>query len=429
MRNPYIVGSWVRGHHHYGREGLIDHLLHSPVDAVWVIGNRRVGKTSLLHHLEYLTQSDDTYTPLFWDMSGRTTFADLSTGLVYDIEDVAERFRELGVDPAELRGQDLTDVLRILRRQARSAGRKVLLLCDEVEVLIPAGQRDPERLALLRAAFQRGEGLRVIIASTKALSHLNDFCREEWETSPFLFGFGLRNLFGLDRKASEALIHQAQGKQKVDAAPELVQEIRQHTNDHPSLIQYLCQRLFEKEGYLRPIRLPDLVPDAMLNDYFKVDYRLLCAGERAILRQVAAHGAVDEAELQRATGIDLLRLRNFLFGLTKLDYLREQDGGWTAGNTFFGYWLRANRHLLAEMPPSAVSDQTTQEMLVMGQKQEVEYLKELLQVNERNLRELEMQRASYGLDVPLHLMHQIEHVHTQIASITRNLDKLGVVEA
>ena len=47
MRNPYIVGRWVRGHHHYGRHRLIDHLLNMPDTAIWMVGTRRMGKTSM----------------------------------------------------------------------------------------------------------------------------------------------------------------------------------------------------------------------------------------------------------------------------------------------------------------------------------------------------------------------------------------------
>lgn len=429
MRNPYIVGVWVRGHRHYGRERLIDHLLHSPVDAVWVIGNRRMGKTSLLRQLEYLTLTDDTYIPLFWDMQGCTTLDDLSAELVHSIEDVPERFEPLRVKAKDLHGLSVPEVLRILRRQASYAGRKVLLLSDEVEALIPAGENDPQGLRALRAALQRGDGLRVIITSTKILSRLNDLCRD-WETSPFLFGFGLRNLVSLSPQAAEALIRQTQSEHPVEAAPELVQEIRQHTNDHPYLIQYLCQRLFDGErGCLRPIVPSDLLPDVMLSSLFEIDFRHLCAGERAILRQIAEQEMVDEAGLQRATGMDLPRLRNFLYGLTRLGYLREQDGGWAAHNSFFASWLQANRDQLMEMPPSGVSDQTTQDMLVLGQEQEMDYLQEQLKIHKRNLGQLEVQRARYGLDVPLHLTHQIEYIQSEIARITQELNKLKAMRA
>ncbi|MBC8450254.1 MAG: hypothetical protein H8D78_21180 [Chloroflexi bacterium] len=428
MRNPYIVGGWVRGQHHYGREALIDHLLHSPVDAVWVIGNRRMGKTSLLRQLEYLTLADDTYVPLYQDMEGCSTFAELSQRLVYAVEDVLERFQPLGLDLKELEGRDLPGQLRLLRQRARRAGRKVLLLCDEAEVLLLAGQRDPQMLASLRGELQQREGLRVVVASTRALSRLNDLCRD-WDTSPFLFGFGLRNLFGLDPAAAEALIRQTQGAQTVDVAPELVQEIRYYTNDHPYLIQYLCQRLFEEEGHLQPIAPPDLVPTDLLAHFFEIDYRHLTADEQAILRQVAAYGTVNEAGLQRATGISLPRLRAFLFGLTKLGYLREREGGWAAHNNFFEFWLQANVDQLPAMEYLSVSERTTQEMLIQGQKQEAEYLQQQLRIQKRNLQELEMQSARQGVNVPLPIIHEIEHAQTEIERIAQELGRLTAMKA
>ena len=45
MRNPYIIGSVVTESRHYGREDLLDDLLHGESRACWVVGNRRIGTT------------------------------------------------------------------------------------------------------------------------------------------------------------------------------------------------------------------------------------------------------------------------------------------------------------------------------------------------------------------------------------------------
>ena len=71
---PYIVGRWVRGHSHYGRQRLIDYLLDVPDSAMWLVGTRRMGKTSILRQLEQLTeQTDSELEPLFWDLQGCET--------------------------------------------------------------------------------------------------------------------------------------------------------------------------------------------------------------------------------------------------------------------------------------------------------------------------------------------------------------------
>ena len=58
--NPYVVGQWVRGERFYGRASLIDEILSGPRNSTWVLGTRRIGKTSLLSQLERLTSQDDS---------------------------------------------------------------------------------------------------------------------------------------------------------------------------------------------------------------------------------------------------------------------------------------------------------------------------------------------------------------------------------
>lgn len=79
MRIPYIAGRWVRGRDHYGRRRLINYLLDVEDPAVWVVGTRRMGKTSLLRQLELETDTQTSeLVPLFWDLQGCESFDDLS---------------------------------------------------------------------------------------------------------------------------------------------------------------------------------------------------------------------------------------------------------------------------------------------------------------------------------------------------------------
>ena len=52
--NPFVVGQWVRGERFYGRRALIEEVLNGPRNSLWVLGTRRIGKTSLLKQLEHL---------------------------------------------------------------------------------------------------------------------------------------------------------------------------------------------------------------------------------------------------------------------------------------------------------------------------------------------------------------------------------------
>ena len=72
MRNPFIAGSWVRAQNFFGRTGMLREVLEGERDSVWVVGARRLGKTSLLKELEYRVQqsAQTPFVPLYWDLQG-----------------------------------------------------------------------------------------------------------------------------------------------------------------------------------------------------------------------------------------------------------------------------------------------------------------------------------------------------------------------
>ena len=69
---PFVVDRWVRGEHFYGRTAQITEILEGPRDALWVLGTRRIGKSSLLRHVELLAERtpEGSHLPLFWDLRG-----------------------------------------------------------------------------------------------------------------------------------------------------------------------------------------------------------------------------------------------------------------------------------------------------------------------------------------------------------------------
>ncbi|HIC88478.1 MAG TPA: hypothetical protein EYP04_03625 [Anaerolineae bacterium] len=429
MHNPYVVGGYVCGSHHYGRQSTIDHILKSPNDAVWVVGTRRMGKTSLLRQLEFLTLNNDTFVPLFWDMQGCESMSDLGAELFYALEDQAERFEALGVNLMHLEGRDVPSMLRELRTHLRVQGRVLLLLLDETEVLIHIAVREPLALARLRKALQGGHGLRTVLTSTKALARLNDICRD-WATSPFLFGFAPLTLVGLSSPTAEALIRQTQEPQMVSVPDHLVDEIREHTNNHPYLLQFLCHHLFVDEGKtgrLRDITPNDLMVDDVLAGFCATDFRHLSSAERAILLWVSEKELGSPSELKAAMRgvVEPMALQTFLYGLVKLGYLRSVYGRLAVGNTFMSAWLAQNRERLRDQLDSEVSDNSVQELLDEGRRQEIAHLRERLEILQANKQELLRQKAQYGLRVPLDLINEIHQTEAEIKQLAQELDQLA----
>jgi hypothetical protein len=424
VRNPYIVGSYVTGPRHYGRHKVIDYVLNNPDEAVWVVSNRRMGKTSLLRQTEILTSvADSPYVPIFWDVQGCGTAADLARELYYAFEDADRRLNALGIDVPSLEGEDVRGLLRAARRAAEQAGRKLLLLIDEAEAFLNVGRHDSQELQLLRKALQAGQGLRVIMTSTKALAEINDLCND-WPTSPFLFGFSLCSLWEMDWLSSRALICQDQGNLPIKADPEVIETICEYTNRHPYLMQVLCQRLWQEDNSLRQPTEGDLTVDDMLGSFCLIDFRHLTPTERKIVLTVSRQEMISEADLCTSVGQPLTYVQPFIYSLVKLGYLRQVYGQLAVGNHFFSAWLHDHYNDLVNETESRLTDRGVQALAVRGIGNERTYFEEQLSIQMENLQELERQKIQFGLRVPLDLVNEINITRRGIERTRQELEQL-----
>lgn len=453
MRNPYTVGRWLRGPDHYGREQLLENLISSDDPAVWVVGTRRMGKTSLLRQLEWLLteQPDASAVPLFWDLQGSESKEDFDYELFLAVEDEAERFTAYGIDVGALYGQDAIHILRSLQRGLRANGKHLLLLIDEAEAWINLAKNDYQALARLRKAFQSG-GMRTIMTSTKLLMQLNELTRN-WLTSPFLFGFRLVNLWSLQPAASSSLVLQQQSARHVDVEPGQIENILRHTHRHPYLTQTLCYRLFEENGgrgALREIREEDLRADHLLSGFFEVDFKCLSPTERQILLAVARQGIVNEEELvARIDNESIEQISMYVHVMNNLGYLHRvysssdaptgppptdpvpnvpsEDGftRWTIGNEFLRRWMLDNYQDLAQTLYSDVSDYSVETLLEMGRKVELDYLQHQIVELQKRLESLLAAHNSFADEAPPELAQEILELRRELERASAQLRNLA----
>lgn len=433
MRSPYIVGRWVRGEHHYGRQRIIDYLLTVPDAAVWLVGTRRMGKTSILRQLEQLTDRPDCeLEPLFWDMQGCETPQDFFDELQYALDDALARFEAYGLTREDLEARDAVGLLRKVMQRLDRHDRKLFLLIDEAEALLSVGASEPGWLARLRKIFQDTRQ-RTVMTSTKRLAQLNDLTAD-WLTSPFLFGFNLANLWSLDPDSAAALVRQSQAETPVLVDDEVLREVLHATNRHPYLIQYLCQRIFvatdDGHGRLRSVEPQDLLPDHLLAGFFQVDFQHLSPIERRILLTTAQRSMVDENEILGAL-YDLApaRLRTFLYGLNKLGYVRQIDDQWTVGNEFLRHWIHENMESLDEQRESAIHDASVEEILTRGVVQEATFLREQIALQQEQLKGLERRARAAGPQTPATLVQQIDAVRQSLSILRQDMARLQPVES
>ena len=137
-------------------------------------------------------------------------------------------------------------------------------------------------------------GLRVVMASTRGIFQLHDICAD-WPTSPFLEGFDLSQTLGSllpdQRFAGWYCRRKCRWRQRVTAAPDVLEAILEATNGHPYLVQVMCSRLFiQEDGTLRAPIARDFSVEPTLG-FFNHDFNALTpSGMRCVVGRAVGPG-------------------------------------------------------------------------------------------------------------------------------------------
>jgi len=182
--NPYIAGGPIFDEQlFYGREPLIQRILQTVHNnSLLLHGERRIGKTSLLHQVQRRleTLDDPTYVfhPVYVDLQGTPEerfFATLADQIFETLPvGVTDREPALG-RPGGYSHHDLVRELHGLLKQLKERSRKqvkLVLLIDEVDEL---NDYDPRVSQSLRSLFMKrfAENLAAVVAGVRI--------RKEWE--------------------------------------------------------------------------------------------------------------------------------------------------------------------------------------------------------------------------------------------------------
>jgi hypothetical protein len=347
LRNPYVCGGWVAGPRFYGRRRLVKGIVTGRFGALYVMGGRRSGKTSLLRRTEEECIRENTPC-LFLDLqaTGRTMDG-LLQSLRVELGSKARRWPHL-FSPDLLAARDLDAMAGGLLDRVEVVGTQFVLLLDEAEVLLDMARSFPETLAGLRQMGGRCPGLVIVVAASRALLSMAQ--APSWKLSPDTWsGFQVRYLTHLDDGSAGALIQQCNSSVPVRVAPSLVEQIKEAAGCQPYYLQLLCHRLYQSDHSLRPLAESDLEVDDLLESLFRSDYQNLRAEERELLWFVLNRPGEGMGALQMSTGLDDVDLANRLYWLGCLGYVRRRRKRVFVANRFLASWLRSHREELREV--------------------------------------------------------------------------------
>ena len=250
--NPYIAGAPVLDTEmFFGREQLIERILQTiHNNSLLLYGERRIGKTSLQHHLRRrLQQLDDPmyeFFPVYVDLQGTPEsqfFATLAEDVFHELESLLG-----GMQPGEgLAAEadygyrelvaDLRRVLKVLEKKY-SKQVKLVLLIDEVDEL---NAYDPRINQRLRSLFMKSfaENLVAVVSGVEI--------RKQWdkEGSPWYNFFEEIEVTPIGRDdVVELITKPIGGVFKIDQA--VVDRIIELTDRKPYHVQRLCIALVNR---------------------------------------------------------------------------------------------------------------------------------------------------------------------------------------
>ena len=338
---PFVVGQWVRGDRFYGRTAQIKEILEGHRNCIWLLGTRRIGKTSLLKQIEHIaeTSRDRRYFPIFWDFQGAETPEELHLNFADALLDADERLERIGIGLEDVEAEDLFVSLGRLRRRLRAKKLGLLLLCDEVEELIELHRKDPSLLRKLRHVMQSREDIRTVLASTIRLWALAE---QKEDTSPFLHGFTPPlYIERLSDEEARSLIEQSHlgPEERPHFADGAIEAIRDHCDNHPYLIQLVCKRYLEAGGLEEAIE--QVATDRMVSYFFSVDFELLSEAEREIIQIIARQSAAASNSIREELSLGSDALEGTLRRLENLGFIRRnEERRFVLANYFFRRWLQ-----------------------------------------------------------------------------------------
>ena len=244
--NPYIAGAPVLSNAmFFGRKKLLSRVLNMiHANSLMITGDRRIGKTSFMHHLKMALSDDEgtefKFFPVSVDLQGvpehtffHTMMSEIVDALGLSPETLSElRFR------SEIDDYDDRDFSRDLQRvitdlKDRTAKKvKLALLLDEVDELNEYSERVNQRL---RSVFMKtfSENLVAVMSGVGI--------RRSWksEGSPWYNFFDEFELAGLSRDEAEELIRTpVQGVFRFE--DEAVERILNLSDLKPYIIQKFC---------------------------------------------------------------------------------------------------------------------------------------------------------------------------------------------
>ena len=230
--SPFVTSGPVTDRMFFGRDQEIKTITQAlPRTDFALVGNRKIGKTSLLHRIERTLERSGECVPISLNFQAVRDYATLFDTLA----------QETGFSPAGPTPRAFSGLIARLRRQ--HPDRMPVLLIDEVDDMLAFDARHDHALSKVWRTLAFAGACRFVFVGSRILAQaLRD------ADSPFFnFPQEIRLGFLLPDKA-RAVISGPMDELGVELEPQqpLLDRILDLSSCHPNLVQFICEQLIER---------------------------------------------------------------------------------------------------------------------------------------------------------------------------------------
>ena len=252
MENPYVFGRPIRNpENFYGREDEIREIFSNikKMQPISLIGQRKIGCTSLLHYISHPEISSkylgpDNYIILYIDLEGLINLSQ-EQFWVYVTEKMTrsiEKSTNTTIHNLLKKGNILpTDIYNLIENHF-SQDIRIVLCFDEFEATAQNPNFDPYFFSLLRSLVTYNFNVSLIVASQENLRKLTYL--KEILTSPFFNIFLEMRIGFLKKEETMHLIHTPAEREGVQLNEDDVNFVFDVADCHPFFVQAACYEIF-----------------------------------------------------------------------------------------------------------------------------------------------------------------------------------------
>ncbi|MCP4403635.1 MAG: hypothetical protein GY801_40810, partial [bacterium] len=363
VSNPYIAGNPVFGQGKLiGRENIVrdvERMLRNPyAHAVVLFGQRRIGKTSVLLHLEQVLLTKQEYLPVYVDLQGnmRISLDEMSYGIAQKIAlltntTLPERAR-FDLDGRFFRETFIPAVLNLNKRKG------LIVLFDEFDMLdMPlSGHSHSSFFSFLWEWLDEAKGIQCVFVLGHRPEELSN------ETLSLLKAFRTYRISLLGQEESLSIVRRSEEDGSLKWADEARNWVWYWTRGHPFFTQLLCSEIWElctdrTEVHPLPVDVDD-VEEALevalerganqfqwIWESFPAAERLVAAAMASTADEVVTREMLNVILRQHGIHLPARELELAPENLLRWDILRQEEEGFCFAIPLFRLWVSAEKSL------------------------------------------------------------------------------------